>query len=112
MCVCVQLTLVIIDNDVPPQVSEPPRIIVVVVNDPSFERCPGVSLHAVSRLLLRLNPSAVQTVAIRHCTRLRPVTEREHISETGFFCHYYMLSGRDRGSVLFRQQCSLSLIHI
>jgi len=36
--VCIQLTLVILDNDSPPVYSDP-RFIFVVVNDPDFDRC-------------------------------------------------------------------------
>jgi len=44
---CVQLTLIILDNDNPPVWSDP-RFIFVVVNDPDFDRCGVCSLQQIS----------------------------------------------------------------
>lgn len=74
------LTLVVRDDDSPPQQSDP-RVILVVVNDPGFERCPSYESPRVIRV--QENASVGQNVSyIKACN-----------PDTGSTIYYYLIDG-------------------
>ena len=63
----IQLTLIILDNDVPPVRSDP-RSIFVVVNDPDFDRCDVRSLVVIFVLDLYVYFSTLARLQSRFVT--------------------------------------------